>query len=422
MLECPMALSSSVMESLKTLEPDILNSSSFSFFEFFKYDLDDLRNEKILLKKDLIERYKKSVRQKQKPLPNTLKNDFYTFTKTLGKLRLVDDLDDMLDDIKWEKITEICNILRKIETSNEKKIRWALLFLLSKETEILVDDLKLLLVNFKIQNIERLLGKIIKTEVDSGLDVKFEGKKLVIGTEQRLAEHYIADAIEEKSRRSPGEIEKEILELLDEGSYSNQEISQIIDVDEAVVSRVMTKLRNQNKLVLSSFGNKGFRYYTTNCQNCPFGKTLSSCRKDAISDIVNTFKDAHGVDLTSQDFEGIESNQALLNIKRTVTMSKKFTMTKLESNMYENFEKLLQTVVKNSIEIKHDKRTKSRELVISPNMSKLPKIFQIGLKIGIQYEIQLMKNLVNEAKKEQSSEILSKMIKDSNKILQSLRN
>jgi len=100
MLECPMALSSSVMESLKTLEPDILNSSSFSFFEFFKYDLDDLRNEKILLKKDLIERYKKSVRQKQKPLPNTLKNDFYTFTKTLGKLRLVDDLDDMLD-VVW---------------------------------------------------------------------------------------------------------------------------------------------------------------------------------------------------------------------------------------------------------------------------------------------------------------------------------
>ena len=103
-------------------------------------------------------------------------------------------------------------------------------------------------------------------------------------------------------------------------------------------------------------------------------------------------------------------------------MSKKFTMTKLESNMYENFEKLLQTVVKKSIEVKHDKHAKSRELVISSNMSKLPKIFQIGLKIGIQYEIQLMKNLVHETKKEQSSDLLSKMIKDSNKILQSLGN
>ena len=183
----------------------------------------------------------------------------------------------------------------------------------------------------------------------------------------------------------------------------------------------MTKLRNQNKLVLSSFGNKGFRYYTTNCQNCPFGKTLSSCRKDAISDIVNAIKDAHGVELTSQDFENVESNQALLNIKRTIMMSKKYTMTKLESNMYENFEKLLEMIVKNSISIKHEKNQKITDVVVSPNISKLPKIFQIGLKIGIEYEIQLMKTLVDKTKKEQSqSDVLSKMIKNSNKILQSL--
>jgi len=417
-----MALSSSIMEALKTLEPDTLNSSVFSFFEFFKYDTDDLRNEKILFKKDLIDRYEKSVRQKTHAHSNSLKSDFYAFTKILDTLRLADDADDVLEDIEWEKITEICNIFRKIETSNEKKVRWALLYLLSKGNEILVDDLKLLVANFKISNVERLLEKILKTETNSGLGVKFDGNKLVMDTEQRLTEHYIADAIEEKSRRSPGEIEKEILELLDEGSYSNQEISNIIDVDEAVVSRVMTKLRNQNKLVLSSFGNKGFRYYTTNCQNCPFGKTLSSCRKDAISDIVNAFKDAHGVELTSQDFEDVESNQALLNIKRTVTMSKKYTMTKLESNMYENFEKLLEMVVKNSIKIKHAKNQKSSEITVSSNMSKLPKIFQIGLKIGIDYEIKLMKSLITDTKKDQftTSDVLSKMIKDSNKILQSL--
>ncbi|MDH3490043.1 MAG: hypothetical protein OEL56_06305 [Nitrosopumilus sp.] len=418
-----MALSSSMMAALKLLEPNILNLPIFSFFEFFKYDLDDLRNEKLILKKDLIERYKKSVRQKTNVYSNTLKNDFHAFTKILDTLSLVSDSKDILEDIEWEKITEICNILRKIETSNEKKIRWALLFLLSKGNPIQIDDLKQLVRNFKISNVERLLEKIIKTEINSGLDVKFDGKQLVLDTEEKLTEHYIADAIEEKSRRSPGEIEKEILELLDEGSYSNQEISNIIDIDEAVVSRVMTKLRNQNKLVLSSFGNKGFRYYTTNCQNCPFGKTLSSCRKDAISDIVNTIKDAHGVELTSQDFENIESNQALLNIKRTVTMSKKFTMTKLESNMYENFEKLLKTIVKNSINLKHEKNQKITEILVSPNVSKLPKVFQIGLKIGIEYEIQLMKTLADTTKKEQSaSDILSKMIKVSDKILQSLNN
>jgi len=273
-----MALSSSVLSALKTLEPNSLNSISLSFFEFLKYETDDLRNERIILKDDLVKRYKNSDRQKDSVSSKKLKDDFDAFSQTLASLRLADDVDDVLEDIKWEKITDICNILRKIESSDEKKTRWALLYLLSRgKKEIAVDEIKSLLKNFEIPNVERTIQKIIKTETDSGLTATFDGKKLVLDTEQKLAEHYVADAIEEKSRRSPGEIEKEILELLDEGSYSNQEISRILDLDEAVVSRVMTKLRNHNKLVLSSFGNKGFRYYTTNCQNCPFGKTSSSC-------------------------------------------------------------------------------------------------------------------------------------------------
>ncbi|MCV0398725.1 MAG: hypothetical protein K5785_01875 [Nitrosarchaeum sp.] len=415
-----MALSSSVLSALKTLEPNSLNSVSLSFFEFLKYDTDDLRNERIILKDDLVKRYKNSDRQKDGMSSKRLKDDFDAFSQTLASLRLADDVDDVLEDIKWEKITDICNILRKIESSDEKKTRWALLYLLSRgKKEISVDEIKSLLKNFEIPNVERTIQKIIKVETDSGLTATFDGKKLVLDTEQKLAEHYIADAIEEKSRRSPGEIEKEVLELLDEGSYSNQEISRILDLDEAVVSRVMTKLRNHNKLVLSSFGNKGFRYYTTNCQNCPFGKTSSSCRKDAISYIVNAFKEAYGIDLTSQDFEDIETNQALLNIKRITTMSKKYTMTKLESNMYENYEKLLEMVVKKSIEVKHNKNKQSREITVSPNLSKLPKIFQIGLKTGIEYEIQLMKSLASESKTESSSDIISRVIKDGNKLLQS---
>ena len=415
-----MALSSSVLSALKTLDPNSLNTSSFSFFEFLKYETDDLRNERILLKDDLIKRFKKSDRQKTSLSIGKLKDDFESFSKTLASLRLADDMDDVLEDVKWEKITDICNILRKIESSDEKKTRWAILYLLSQgNKEIPIEQIKSLLQGFEISNVERTIKKIIKTETESGLTATFDGKKLILESEQKLSEHYIADAIEEKSRRSPGEIEKEILELLDEGSYSNQEISRILDLDEAVVSRVMTKLRNHNKLVLSSFGNKGFRYYTTNCQNCPFGQTSSSCRKDAISYIVTAFKEAYGIELTSQDFEDIETNQALLNIKRITTMSKKYTMTKLESNMYENYEKLLEMVVKNSINIKYDKNKQSREITVSPNISKLPKIFQLGLKTGMEYEIQLMKNLTSESKTEHSSDILTKVIKDSNKLLQS---
>jgi len=417
-----MALSSSVLNALKKTEPDLLHSLHFSFFEFMKYDTDDLRNERIILKKDLVERFKNSERQKNMKHSKALLADFSAFSKILSDLRLAEDDENTLEAIKWEKITDICNILRKIESSDEKKVRWALLHLVAKgNKEIQIDAVKKLLKNFKISNIDRTLQKILKTEINSGLTVNFDNKRIFIESEEKLTEHYIADAIEEKSRRSPGEIEKDILELLDEGSYSNQEISRILEIDEAIVSRVMTKLRNQNKLVLSSFGTKGFRFYTTNCQNCPFGKSISSCRKEAISYIVSAFKEAYGIELTSQDFENIETNQALLGIKRITKMSKKFTMTKLESNMYENYDALLQRVVNNSIDIQSTKNKNSAMIDVSSNLSKLPKIFQMGLKSGIQSEIQLMKNQLSQTKdKSKTSEMLSKVIKDSNKVLQSL--
>ena len=416
-----MALSSSVLIALKKLEPDLLNSPHFSFFEFMKYDTDDLRNERSILKKDLVDRFKNSERQKNTKHSKTLLTDFHNFSKILSELRLAEDDGDTLESIKWEKITAICNILRKIESSDEKKVRWALLHLLAKGSkEIKINDVKSLLKNFKISNIDRALQKIIKTEINSGLTVNIDDEKIFIESEEKLAEHYVADAIEEKSRRSPGEIEKDVLELLDEGSYSNQEISRILEIDEAIVSRVMTKLRNQNKLVLSSFGTKGFRFYTTNCQNCPFGKSISSCRKEAISYIVSAFKEAYGIELTSQDFEDIESNQALLAIKRITKMSKKFTMTKLESNMYENYETLLQRVVANSIGAQSSKNKTAQEITVSPHLSKLPKIFQMGLKTGIQYEIQLMKNQTSKTRDKSTSDVITKVIKDSNKILQSL--
>ena len=417
-----MALSSTILAALKSIEPESLNTSTLSFFEFLKYETEDLRNERIIIKKSIIDRYKNSTRHNQVLKTGQLKEEFNKFTELLDQLNLANDSDEILEDLKWEKIISICNILRKIESSDEKKVRWAILYLVANgKKEVQIEHIKNLLKNFKISNIDRTIQKIIKIETESGLDVSYDGKKIIIKTEEKVAEHYIADAIEEKSRRSPGEIEKEVLELLDEGSYSNQEISRILDIDEAVISRVMTKLRNQNKLVLSSFGNKGFRYYTTNCQNCPFGKTSSSCRKEAISSIVSAFKESYGIELTSKDFEEIESNQALLSIKRVTTMSKKDTKTNLESNMYQNFEKLLQMVVENSVKIDDYKSKKSRESITFSNLSRLPKIFQIGFKIGMEYEIQLLKNLISMTKdNKESSEALNKVIKESNKILQSL--
>lgn len=115
----------------------------------------------------------------------------------------------------------------------------------------------------------------------------------------------MSDAIEEHSRRSPGELEEEILKLIDERFYSNQEISQALLIDEGLVSRTLRKLREQDKIVLSSFGQKGSRYFTTNCDNCPFGITKDSCKKEAISHIATAFMQDFALDLSANNFHSV---------------------------------------------------------------------------------------------------------------------
>ena len=167
----------------------------------------------------------------------------------------------------------------------------------------------------------------------------------------KIVPHYLSDAIEEPSRRSPGELEEEILELIDEGSYSNQEISQALLIDEGFVSRTIGKLRDQDKIVLSSFGQRGARYFTTNCDNCPFGTTKASCRKEAISFIAEAFMNDFGMDLTANDFDSVEANQALLKIKRVVMMARKEKNTKLERSIGKSLEILLSEAVDKFVDV-----------------------------------------------------------------------
>ena len=238
---------------------------------------------------------------------------FETFFQKLDKILFVKNSKDEISDIKWNQIDDFCSLLRLIERSDERKIRWALYYFFEKgNLEISKNTINELLIDFKIKNIDGLLNKIIKVETLSGLDAQYDGNLFVINhkLDDKLVPHYLSDAIEEPSRRSRGELEKEILELIDEGSYSNQEISQALLIDEGLVSRTISKLREKNKIILSSFGQRGARYFTTNCDNCPFGTTKASCRKEAISFITTTFMGDFSLNLSASDFDLVETNQS----------------------------------------------------------------------------------------------------------------
>ena len=428
-----MGLSSSSLSALKIFPPLSIVGNSLEFFEFLKYETKDFRDQNIVSKEDFLDAISKSTKIKQtaKTKKSGIAKQFEEFIKNLERTLLIKNTKDDVTEIRWKQIDDFCDLLRLIERSDERKVRWALYHIfISGVLKISSKQISELLKEFKIKNLDKTLIKIIKAETSSGLDAEFDGKNFVINhdVKDKLVSHYLCDAIEEPSRRSPGELEKEILELIDEGSYSNQEISQALLIDEGLVSRTIRKLRDQDKIVLSSFGKRGARYFTTNCDNCPFGTTKASCRKEALSYVISTFMEDFGIDLTANDFDSVETNQALLKIKRIVMMARKEKNTKLETNIGENLSVLLSKVVDKFIEIETpDKKPQNiPEFKIrgTSNLANLPMLYQLGLKKGAQGGINLMDEMLHQAsksiKKEDRVKIRKHAMNEANKFLKNL--
>ncbi|MEJ2281859.1 MAG: hypothetical protein P8X97_08165, partial [Candidatus Bathyarchaeota archaeon] len=184
----------------------------------------------------------KSVKPK-KPISNkkTIQNKLLEdFCKTLDKTLMIKNDESLLIDIKWDLIDEFCSILRKIERSDDRKTRWALYYLWrTGKNTITLKEITDLAVDLKNKNLSKIIKKILKHETSSGFVAEFDEKTLKINhqNDDKLVWHYLGDEIGESTRRSPGEIEKDILELIDEGSYSATEISDMLKIDEATISR-----------------------------------------------------------------------------------------------------------------------------------------------------------------------------------------
>ena len=428
-----MGLSNSNLLALKVFPPSSLLGRGLQFFEFLKYETKSFRDETILSKGELIDAMLLGTKVKKIPKSkkDSLLKEFHEFAKDLDRALLVKNSSDEISEIKWERIDNFCSLLRIIERSDERKIRWALHYIFnSGSLKIHKEKISELLEEFKIKNLDKILKKIIKSETISGLDAEYDEKIFSINHEKedKIVSHYLADAIEEPSRRSPGELEKEILELIDEGSYSNQEISQALLIDEGLVSRTLSRLRTQDKIVLSSFGQRGARYFTTNCDNCPFGTTKASCRKEALSYIISSFKEDFDLDLTSNDFDSVETNQAILKMKRIVMMARKEKSTKLERNLGENLAMLLSKVVDRYVEIESPNKKSPDvpefQLKGTSNLGNLPMLYQLGLKKGAQGGIHLMDEMLHLAsksiKKEDRLKIRKHALNETNKFLKNM--
>ena len=428
-----MGLSTSNLSGLRVFPPASVTNRTLEFFEFLRYETKAYRDDDVLLKRDLLNAIPKSTKIKQvsKIKKSELAKLFEEFTKDLDRTLFIKNSKDKILDIKWKRIDSFCSLLRLIERSDERKVRWALYHLFATGMlKISKEKISGLLKDFQIKNLDKILTKIIKVETLSGLDGQYDGKNLIInhGKDDKIVPHYLSDAIEEPSRRSPGELEEEILELIDEGSYSNQEISQALLIDEGLVSRTIGKLRDQEKIVLSSFGRRGARYFTTNCDNCPFGTTKASCRKEAISYIATAFMQDFALDLSANDFDSVEANQVLLKIKRIVMMARKEKNTKLERNIGESLDKLLSKAVDKFVEVEvpDERNLKVSEFImtVKKDLANLPMLYQLGLKKGAQGGIHLMDEMLHLAsksiKKEDRIKIKKHALVESSKFLKNI--
>lgn len=399
-----MGLSIHNLSGLRVFHPSSMVNRNLEFFEFLRYETKSFRGETALSKKVLLDMIPASakIKQSSKMKKSEISKSFNQFLKELDRTLFIKNSDDDISNIRWKQIDDFCSLLRLIERSDERKVRWALYDIFATGIlKIPKEKLNDLLEDFKIKNIDKVLNKIIKTETLSGLDAQYDGKFFIINHEKddKIVPHYLCDAIEEVSRRSPGDLEKEILDLIDEGSFSNQEISRALLIDEGLVSRTLGRLRDKDQITLSSFGQRGARYFTTNCDNCPFGTTKASCRKEAISFISTAFMQDFALDLSASDFHSVETNQALLKIKRIVMMARKEKNTKLERNIGENLDNLLSKAVDKFVEFEFSNKKNPKitdfSMTVKKDLANLPMLYQLGLKKGAQGGIDLMAEMLN---------------------------
>ena len=108
--------------------PSSLLDKSLEFFEFLRYDTKSLRDETILSKEDILNIIPKSAKIKQvsKMKKSEITKRFNEFAKDLDRTLFIKNSTDEISDIKWKRIDSFCGLLRLIERSDERKIRWAL--------------------------------------------------------------------------------------------------------------------------------------------------------------------------------------------------------------------------------------------------------------------------------------------------------
>lgn len=131
----------------------------------------------------------------------------------------------------------------------------------------------------------------------------------------------LVEDLDKPLRRPQGEIEDQILGVLDKGDFSNDQLSRLLEADPSTISRAIKRLGDDRVIVGSGgFGEYRRRYWITNCDNCPWDLSKDVCRADSIAKIKAALHE-FGLKSSDPDF-GKFRNQPLRTLAYVLTEAK----------------------------------------------------------------------------------------------------
>ncbi len=388
-----MTLSGKTDVALKILSPIVITEPYYDFFSSLVDLGEELNEEPVIKKEKIIKNYVHLLTE--------IDSKFLENKKKLSQL--IEDLiiklhntmwintDDEIIDIDWESVRDLYDLLKFIKKSDERKVSWAIYYLFFKNGQsITIQKIKELLTVFNIKNIEKHIKKIVDDSKKDGMKISFVGSSVVIDynkskdEDKKIVKHNLADQLEFYTRRQRMSLKDDILKLLDQGSFSNQEISNMLEVDKSQTSKMIKLLLDDEEIVHSSFGQHGKQFFTTNCKKCPFGTNYDACREESISFIVNTIKKEFNFTLDSEYLnKEIEYNQSLLYIKQILVDAKKDKFTKMELTTLGGLIYIYQTALQQYLK-SENKKSKEKYQSLATFLNIMPIQMVAGHNIGHQ--------------------------------------
>ena len=435
-----MGLSEVSLIALTKLTPQILNTPSYEFFDLFlgkRPETHGIENKNNLTTKKLFDEYYNHCwdcldRPEWKNKKTKLKKIFESLCAKLDGI-FWNYSEVGISNINWEELDKFGAGLKDWKNVGEHKVRWAIFnkfnSLSGNNKSITVKDLETMLEGFEI-NIDKMIRKILAQKWVT-VKISYNVNEIVI--DHKVGDPAIANYITkpmEFMTRIGGEVDDgRILELLDEGAYTQTEVTQFLDLKKSAVSKIWNRLGEEegsNEIKFVNRGPRGSAYYTTNCENCFLGKERKTCRKEAIDEMILILKNSFGLDASRDSFEKIQFNQGLLKLRRILREAERVKDTRLDDNFKQVVATMFQSIFTKFSE--HAAAKGDYAVGISDILERLPFLFGIGFAIGQASGVALTQSLgVEIAKranikpgtkltKEKMKEIERMMLEETNRI------